>query len=221
MRLLCPLGTFRTFALALELQLPENRKVLGELLFAPGKWLPMPEALRRRKSKFGAKAAAKLLGPIRSGALPTALRRVRLRDGFPVSHVTSHYPAPAWWNDVRPEDLKILEKGPWQVGDAEDNRTFILHYAFVDLQRFNAIFSVKKDEPPLLRRMIIHILRAEFPDGFSADDIKHKAQIVSNHWKTERKAPVGNAHGPVYGAFPKKVGRAINDFLTRPEAYSD
>jgi len=209
--------------LALTLHHSHNRQVLGELLFAPGKWLPMAEALRRRKSKFGAKAAAKLLEPIRSGALPTALRRVRLRDGFPVSHVTSHYPAPAWWNDVRPEDLKILEKGPWQVGDAEDNRTFILHYAFVDLQRFNTIFSVKKDEPPLLRRMIIHILRAEFPDGFSADDIKHKAQIVSNHWKTERKAPVGNARGPVEYTVPspKTVGRAINDFLTRPEAYSD
>src|SRR5215831_13220223 len=128
MRLLCPLGTFRTFGLALELQLPENRKVLGELLFAPGKWLPMPEALRRLKSKFGAKAAAKLLGPMRSGALPTALRRVQLRDGFPVSHVTSHYPAPAWWKDVRPEALKILEKGPWQVRADADDRTVIQHH---------------------------------------------------------------------------------------------
>ena len=207
----------------MALTLHHNRKVLGELLFAPGKWLPMPEALRRLKSTFGANAAAKLLGPIRSGALPTALRRVQLRDGFPVSHVTSHYPAPAWWNDARPEDLKILEKGPRQVRADADDRTFIQHYAFVDLQRFNTIFSVKKDEPPLLRRMIIHILRAEFPDGFSADDIKHKAQIVSNHWKTERKAPVGNAHGPVEYTVPspKTVGRAINDFLTRPEAYSD
>jgi hypothetical protein len=197
--------------------------VLGELLFAPGKWLPMPEALRRMKSTFGANAVPKLLGPIRSGALPTALRRVRLRDGFPVSHVTSHYPAPAWWNDVRPEDLKILEKGPWQVGDAEDNRTFILHYAFVDLQRFNTICSVKKDEPPLLRRMVIHILRAEFPDGFSANDIPRKAKIVSDHWQAECKAPLGNARSPVEYPVPsrKTVGRAINDFLTRPEAYSD
>jgi hypothetical protein len=199
--------------------------VLGELLFAPGKWLPMPEALRRLKSKFGAKAAAKLLGPIRSGALPTALRRVRLRDGFPVSHLTSHYPAPAWWNDVGPEDVKIPEKGPWQAGDAGDDRTFILHYAFVDLQCFNAIFFAKKAErpPTLLRRMIIHILGAEFPDGFSADDISHKATIVRDHWQAECRAPLGNARSPVKYLVPspKTVRRTINDFLTRPEAYSD
>ena len=218
MRLLCPLGTFRTFALALELQLPENRKVLGELLFAPGKWLPMPEALRRLKSKFGAKAAAKLLGPIRSGALPTALRRVRLRDGFPVSHVTSHYPAPAWWNDVGPEEVKILEKGPWQVGDAEDDRTFILHYAFVNLQRFNAIFFAKKAErpPTLLRRMIIAILRAEFPGGFSADDMPNKIRVVETGWEAECKR-----HGVKY-ALPGRmtIVRAIEDYKARPEAFS-
>jgi hypothetical protein len=80
----------------------------------------------------------------------------------------------------------------------------------------------KEERPPTLRQqMIIHILRGELGDDFSADDIAGKTKVVRDGWKAESMAPLGNASRPVVYSPPDRmtVTRTIRDYLKRPRAY--
>jgi hypothetical protein len=106
-----------------------------ELTFPVGKYMSVQEAMHRLKANPQAKAAAELLKPMRSGALPTAILCVRLRDGAPLSSVVTQFPVPACWDTASPE---ILGKdGAWTIPDGD---AFVACYAQVDIQCFNELF---------------------------------------------------------------------------------
>src|SRR5262245_35519458 len=117
-----------------------NRKVLRELQFDSAKWLSTQHAIHAIGALpvFGSalQAAVELHKQMRSGALPWATRFFRLRDGLPLSHMITHYPAPADLDAVTPENLIT---GMREI--SEGNNTVVRCWDFVDLQCFNRWLS--------------------------------------------------------------------------------
>ena len=65
-------------------------------------------------------------------------------------------------------------------------------------------------------------LRRECPEGFSADNIPEKVQLLSGErWEKECKAPLGNASLRVKYPDPDRMTiiRVIEDYLERRELY--
>lgn len=217
-----------------------NRKVLRELLFDSAKWLSTQHAIQhaiRALPVFGSapQAAIELHKQMRSGALPWATRSCRLRDGLPLSHMITLYPAPADLDAVTPENLIT---GMREI--SEGDNTVVRCWHFVDLQLFNRWLgalaeqagreraakerraeTANRKKPPLRGKMIIAILCRAFPNGFSDDDIAGKTKIVGDGWDAECKAPLGNASKRVKYEVPNRmtVTRTIRDYLKCPRAY--
>jgi hypothetical protein len=81
---------------------------------------------------------------------------------------------------------------------------------------------VEPEKPPTLRqKMIVAILRAEFGDNFTTDDIRGKTKVVAVRWDAERKAPLGDESRRNDYSMPsyKTVEYTIKDYLRRPSAY--
>jgi hypothetical protein len=116
-----------------------NRKVLRELQFDSTKWLPVLQAIRALVPAvfgFALQAAAELHKPMRSGAIPTATRQCRWRDGLQTSYPITRYPPPADWDTVPPESL-IMDFREISEGDGSVVRC----WDFVDRQCFNRWFN--------------------------------------------------------------------------------
>jgi hypothetical protein len=122
-----------------------NRKELRKLLFDSAKWLSVQHAIHAIHALpvFGSalRAAVELHKQMRSGALPWATRSIRLRDGLPLSHMITHYPAPAGLDAVTPENLVT---GMREI--SEGNNAVVRCWDFVDLQYFNRWFSALAEQ---------------------------------------------------------------------------
>jgi hypothetical protein len=70
-------------------------------------------------------------------------------------------------------------------------------------------------EPSLRQRMIIAILRKEYGDDFTSDDMAGKEAVVTKHWGAECKAR------RVSYSLPHRttIEYTIKDYLARPSAY--
>ena len=122
-----------------------NRKVLRELQFDSTKWLLVPRAIRALVPVFepALQAAAELHKLMRSpsGAIPTATRWGRWRDGLQTSHIITRYPAPADWDAVSPESL-IMDFREISEGDGNVVRC----WDYIDLQYFNRWLSALAEQ---------------------------------------------------------------------------
>ena len=123
-----------------------NRKVLRELLFDSAKWLSTQHAIWVLRAPIpvfesALQAAVELRKQMRSGALPWATRSFRLRDGLPVSHMITVYPAPADLDAVTPENLIT---GMREI--SEGNNIVVRCWDFVDRQCFNRWFSALAEQ---------------------------------------------------------------------------
>jgi hypothetical protein len=79
----------------------------------------------------------------------------------------------------------------------------------------------RRRKPSVTQRMTIDILRDKLGDRFSADNPSGRAKIVADGWKAESNAPLGDPslRGAYTVPHPKTIGRTIEDYLSRPDAY--
>src|SRR5262249_16078087 len=145
-----------------------NRKVLRELQFDSTKWLPVPRAIRALVPVFepALQAAAELHKLMRSpsGAIPTATRWGRWRDGLQTSHIITRYPAPADWDAVSPEsllqDFREISEGDGNVVRCWD---------YVDLHYFNTWLSTLTERTTPKKRTPLEERRAAFERALHQD----------------------------------------------------
>ena len=144
-----------------------NRKVLRELQFDSAKWLPVPRAILELLVPVVGhilQAAAELFKLMRSGAIPTATRSVRLRDGLVTSHLITCYPPPADWDAVPPEsllqDFREISEGDGNVVRCWD---------YVDLQYFNTWLSTLAEPTTPKQRTPLERRRAAFERALQQD----------------------------------------------------
>src|SRR5262249_14277779 len=139
-----------------------NRKVLRELQFDSTKWLLVPRAIRALVPVFepALQAAAELHKLMRSpsGAIPTATRWGRWRDGLQTSHIITRYPAPADWDAVSPESL-IMDFREISEGDGNVVRC----WDYIDLQYFNRWLSGRAEQAEKTRATEKSRKRARVP----------------------------------------------------------
>jgi len=162
------------------LPVPETQcRLPNELIFAVGKWMPVSKGLHCLKPVFGAKAKVKLLKHMRSGALLTAIRCVRLRNGYVVSQVVWQYPVPSYW------DEKDLGNGVWQIPEGEDGHAVVLCEGYLDFQNFNELFSLDEtqeaSEPAKLVYIMIRAIARRHP-GIKIADLE---RIIGSEWSAE------------------------------------
>jgi hypothetical protein len=174
-----------------------NRRVLRELLFDLANWLDTQHAIRLLIPFFESplQAADKLHRQMRSGALPWAIRWIRLREGLPVSHMVTRYPEPTELDAVAPESFI---QGMREI--SEGNNTVVRYWDFVGRQRFNEWHGTltehersraaapeskkgKRKPKPKKIEVALAIIRHLYPKARSVADVLIIAKTKKTVWQ--------------------------------------